>query len=616
MITSPSGAALRDVLHVLGRRFPAIPVLVYPVAVQGENAPREIVQALQRAGRRAECDVLILARGGGSLEDLQAFNDESVARAIHACPIPLISGVGHETDFTIADFVADERAPTPSGAAERAVPDRAEFLRALVALERNVVAALRRRLTALRQALLQHERGLARSHPGARLRQHAQRLDELEQRMQRAVTRKLERARVRVANATALLSAAVPPAGSRRCDSASMRPGAACRSAMRRRLQQSHERWERAMHTLHAVSPLATLDRGYAIVTDAAAHVVTDAAALAAGVRNRGAARARLRSRARHVSDEATRADGILTDARHGEAEARMDRRRQRSRRLARSARLRTAGDSSPRLVSPGAARVGAAESLPPESRVPGGIAILDLGDGAESPGAVFFGKYRAPVVRTDSGWKAVVGIPLATTAGPQTARLVTPQADDKDRMLAFDVAPKTYAEQKLTVEPRKVDPLPEDEKRIEAESARSEKALATFSEDLVPTWRWTAPVPGERSSSFGLRRVFNGQPRNPHSGMDIAAATGTPIRSPAAGRVLDTGDFFFNGNTVFVDHGHGVVTMYCHLSRIDVKPGDVVTTGQTLGLVGATGRVTGPHLHWGVGVNRAMVDPALFLAE
>jgi murein DD-endopeptidase MepM/ murein hydrolase activator NlpD len=254
--------------------------------------------------------------------------------------------------------------------------------------------------------------------------------------------------------------------------------------------------------------------------------------------------------------------------------------------------------------------------TLPPESRAPGGIAILDLGDGADSPGAVYFGKYRAPVLRTGDGWKAVVGIPLATAAGPQTARLVTPQPDDTDRDLAFDVAPKAYAEQKLTVAPRKVDPLPEDQARIDAESARSEKALSTFSEDLVPTWRWSPPVAGERSSSFGLRRVFNGQPRNPHSGMDIAAATGTPIRSPAAGRVLDTGDFFFNGNTVFVDHGQGVVTMYCHLSRIDVKPGDEVAQGAKLGLVGATGRVTGPHLHWGVGVNRAMVDPLLFLAE
>jgi murein DD-endopeptidase MepM/ murein hydrolase activator NlpD len=262
------------------------------------------------------------------------------------------------------------------------------------------------------------------------------------------------------------------------------------------------------------------------------------------------------------------------------------------------------------------AARAADDVALPRDTRVPGGIAILDLGQGTESPGAVYFGGYRAPVVRDAAGWKAIVGIPLATEPGRQVVRLVTPVASDTGREIAFNVEPKAYATQNLTVESRKAEPLPEDLKRIDAESERTERALATYTESLSPTWRWTVPVPGERSDSYGNRRVFNGLPRKPHSGMDIAAPAGTPIRSPAAGRVVETGDFFFNGNTVFVDHGQGVLTMYCHLSRIDVKPGDRVAAGEVLGLVGATGRVTGPHLHWGVSVNRAMVDPALLLGN
>ena len=253
---------------------------------------------------------------------------------------------------------------------------------------------------------------------------------------------------------------------------------------------------------------------------------------------------------------------------------------------------------------------------LPRESRVPGGIAILELGDGEAPPGAVNFNDHRAPVLRTPGGWVALVGIPLDTAPGTHSARWQPPD-EAEPRLLEFDVTPKQYEEQRLTVTNRRhVDPSKEDLERIAGERMRIDTALGTFTAERTPVLALQPPVAGRRSSSFGLRRYFNGQARNPHSGMDIAASTGTPIRSPAPGRVVEAGDFFFNGNTVFVDHGQGVVTMYCHLSRIDVKPGDEVAAGTILGLAGATGRVTGPHLHWGVAVNRALVDPALFLPE
>jgi murein DD-endopeptidase MepM/ murein hydrolase activator NlpD len=252
--------------------------------------------------------------------------------------------------------------------------------------------------------------------------------------------------------------------------------------------------------------------------------------------------------------------------------------------------------------------------TLPRESRVPGGIALVPLATEGDDPGAVRFGDHRAAVLRTADGWVAVIGIPLDVEPGPQAVQW-QPAGEPAPRRLEFSVVDKRYEEQRLTVKnPRHVDPSKEDLQRIVAERKRIDAALGTFTPDVTPDFVLSPPVPGRRSSSFGLRRFFNGQPRNPHSGMDIAASAGTPILNPAPGRVLDAGDFFFNGNTVFVDHGQGLITMYCHLSRIDVKPGEEVAAGATLGLVGATGRVTGAHLHWGVALNRALVDPALFV--
>ncbi len=251
----------------------------------------------------------------------------------------------------------------------------------------------------------------------------------------------------------------------------------------------------------------------------------------------------------------------------------------------------------------------------PAALQVPGGVARLPLGAAATQPQA-WAGDVPLLVLGDATGWTAIVGIPLS--AAPGEAAITVQTAGAPPRQLPYTVSPKRYREQQLKVAPGQVDLSPADLARYERERVQQEAVMATFSNAsalaALPSLRMGVPVPGRRSSSFGLRRVFNGQSRNPHSGMDIAAATGTPIAAPLAGRVIDTGDYFFNGNTVWLDHGGGLLTLYCHLSAIGVKTGDMLKAGERLGAVGATGRVTGPHLHWGVMLNRSMVDPALFI--
>jgi len=268
VVTSPTGAAIRDILHILERRYPLASIIIYPTRVQGEAATDEIVRAITLASEHNECDVLIVSRGGGSLEDLWCFNEEVVARAIHACPIPTVSGVGHEVDFTIADLVADIRAPTPSGAAELVTPDKDELLRSLRALDRRVILATQHHWTTCTQFHSQLLARLRRSHPGAVLRQLQQRADELIRQLGTAIRTEMLSQKIHLQELRQLLLSATPAEriaiNSSNLQKLEIRLG----NATRQHLQAARTRFSLASGELNALSPLATLERGYAIIQD------------------------------------------------------------------------------------------------------------------------------------------------------------------------------------------------------------------------------------------------------------------------------------------------------------------------------------------------------------
>jgi len=217
-------------------------------------------------------------------------------------------------------------------------------------------------------------------------------------------------------------------------------------------------------------------------------------------------------------------------------------------------------------------------------------------------------------VIGSDKNWKAIIGIPLSANTGTHELKV---NSNGIEKNYKFEVATKDYETQYLTIKnKRMVNPNKQDMSRIVKEKELISKAKSHWSNNEHVPLRFIKPAEGPYSSPFGLRRFFNKQPRKPHSGLDIAAAKGTPIIAPADGVVINTGNYFFNGNTVFIDHGQGLITMYCHMDSINIKEGTQVKTGDIIGNVGSTGRVTGAHLHWSVILNNTTVDPILFLKQ
>ncbi|WP_318378676.1 exodeoxyribonuclease VII large subunit [Enterobacter sp.] len=283
VITSKTGAALHDILHVLNRRDPSLPVVVYPTAVQGEDAPGQIVRAIELANRRQECDVLIVGRGGGSLEDLWSFNDERVARAIFASVIPVVSAVGHETDVTIADFVADLRAPTPSAAAEMVSRNQLELLRQLQNGQQRLEMAMDYYLANRNRRFTQLFHRLQQQHPQLRLARQQTVLERLRQRMNQAVESHLKRAGQRQIRITQRLNQQTPQSRIHRAQSHMQQLEYRLTQNMHERLGSTRERFGNAITHLEAVSPLATLARGYSVTTASDGKVLKQAKQVSPG---------------------------------------------------------------------------------------------------------------------------------------------------------------------------------------------------------------------------------------------------------------------------------------------------------------------------------------------
>ena len=269
------------------------------------------------------------------------------------------------------------------------------------------------------------------------------------------------------------------------------------------------------------------------------------------------------------------------------------------------------------RIVTSLVLAIGNAIAMPMHSPVPGGVAIVRVGDDVATPPVVRFNDIQQPVLRQGRHWFALVGLPLDTAAGKHQVVVYDEKHADKALEVPFDVRPKHYPTQRLRItDQRMVQPPPELETRIATEQQRIAAMKQHFSPQALPDTDFVLPASGRLSSRFGVRRVLNGEPRSPHSGLDVAVGTGQPVRAASSGTVLAVENFYFTGGTVVIDHGQGLLTLYAHLSRIDVVPGQRLEKGEALGASGVSGRATGPHLHWVVILGGTSVDPELFLPK
>jgi exodeoxyribonuclease VII large subunit len=584
VVTSPTGAVIRDILHRLNDRFPRR-VLVWPVAVQGEGAAAQIAAAIEGfnaftpGGAIPRPDLLIVARGGGSLEDLMAFNEEIVVRAAAASAIPLISAVGHETDTTLIDFASDRRAPTPTAAAEMAVPVRLELLAEIDAKATRLTGALSRSLTELKT----HLRGLARGlpDPASLLDTAKQRLDVGAERLRNGLVQLVRLRRGQLDTIAAHVRPAILKTEfahlQKRVDELTPRLNA----AVARVFERQGERVNTAMARLKSYYDAfhKKLADGYAIVF-AEGKVVTSAAHIAAGA-------------------------ALTLEFHDGKVAATAD-----------GAPKRGKASGAAPKVSPGkqGTLLGLALVLALAGAAEAGTVTLDstaeqggLVRGKTDPGVQVTLDGKALRVAPDGQFIFGFGRDAATKAA-----LDVTFADGTKIHRDLDVAARQWDIRKVDGLPQEtVTPDPALIARIKREQNQVTEVRKTDSDDLAFEAKLRWPAHGRISGVYGSQSILNGEPRAPHYGVDVAAPLGSPVAAALSGTVtLAESDLFLTGGTIIIDHGYGLSTTYMHLQSLAVTAGQKVAAGDTIGALGATGRVTGPHLDWRVNWYQVRLDP------